>query len=457
MKRLVNHWICGLALVGLIAGGCAPLGRPLNMSNNSSQNDNPQPLSFYATGNEGSQTEQLLIIERSTKVTNNVQTLPPSGGLKVVLYGHKLPMPLKHVDVNATVHGYISTVNIKQEFENPYAQKIEAVYEFKLPEGAGMDDFVITIGKRRIRGIIRERKMAEAIYANAKQLGFLALFLSADQTDTFRQTIANIEPGNNIDVDIHYFQTLHLENGWYEFVFPTASTTKGSSEEQHVPVSLRVDVNAGAPIAELQCPDDAVKKSITPEHWTAQLSPETVFPKEDFKLRYRLANDQRSSDFVSYRDERGGYFTLLLHSPNDSSNLSNVKIDWGAMKVSEIYPNDFTNITAGHAVLIAGRFMGTLPAEIVVTGSEGNQPISFSVPVDSSKADAEKILPKIWASMKIAALTQEAIRTSNLDFITETRKVALDYDVVSPYTAFLAVDASEPTTEGKTITVPAVP
>jgi len=55
------------------------------------------------------------------------------------------------------------------------------------------------------------------------------------------------------------------------------------------------------------------------------------------------------------------------------------------------------------------------------------------------------------------ALTQEAIRTSNLDFITETRKVALDYDVVSPYTAFLAVDASEPTTEGKTITVPAVP
>jgi len=453
MKQMVNYWICGFTVVGLMAGGCT-LSMPGDRNQDFAANHEPQAPGFYAASTESPQTDQIWVIERSAKNANAVPTIPTSGGLKAVVYGHKLPMPLKHMDVNATVHGYLSTVDIKQEFENHYSLKIEAVYEFKLPESAGMDDFVMTIGKRRIRGIIRERKMAEAIYNQAKQLGFLALFLSADRTDTFRQTIANIEPGNNIDVNIHYFQTLHLDDGWYQFVFPTPN---GSSEEQRIPMSLHVDVDAGAPIADLQCPDYAVKKSLTPEHWTAQVSPPTKTPNEDFKLRYRLAKDQSSSDFVSFRDDRGGYFTLLLHSPNSLSNLTNVQINWGAMKVSEMYPNDFTNLPAGRAVLIAGRFMGTLPTEIVVTGTEGNQPVSFSIPVGSSKTDTEKILPKIWASMKIATLTREAVRTSNLDFITETRQVALDYNVISPYTAFLAVDASEPTSESKPVTVPAAP
>jgi len=320
-----------------------------------------------------------------------------------------------------------------------------------------VDDFVMTIGKRRIRATIRERKVAETIYQQAKQLGYLASLLSADHTNTFRHSSANIEPGNSINVDIHYFQTLHFEDGWYEFLFPTQANSKGNLTEQSVSVSFSVDVNAGAPIGDLQCsPQAVVKKSITPEHWVAQLSPQAA-PNEDFKLRYRLAKEQPSSNLMSYRDERGGYFTLLLHPPNGSSALTNVKIDWGAMKVSDIYPSDFTNLPAGRAVLIAGRFMGTVPPAIVVTGTEGNRPVSFSIPADLSKASPEKTLPKIWASMKIAALKLETIRTGDLDVIGQTRQIALDYGLASPFTTFLAVDATEPTKEGTTTTVPAVP
>jgi hypothetical protein len=134
-----------------------------------------------------------------------------------------------------------------------------------------------------------------------------------------------------------------------------------------------------------------------------------------------------------------------------------VKIDWGAMKASDIYPCDFTNLSAGRAVLISGRFIGTIPAGITVTGTEGNQPVSFSIPVDLSKSSAEKALPKIWASMKIAALKLQAIRTGDLDVIGETRQVALDYGLASPFTTFLAVDATEPRKGSETITVPAVP
>ena len=361
------------------------------------------------------------------------------------------------MDVNATVTGYISAVDVRQEFENPYEQKIEAVYVFTLPEEAAVDDFIMTIGKRRIRGIIRERKIAEAIYAQAGHLGYLASLLSTDQTNTFRQTIANIEPGKNIDVDIHYFQALHFEDGWYEFLFPTASNSKGRSNEQSVPVSLSVDVNAGAAIADLECPDHAiVKKSIAPEHWTVQLSPKDGIPNEDFKLRYRLTSGKTPADLMTYRDERGGYFTLLLHPPNDSP-LTNVKIDWGAMQVSEIYSGRFTDLPSGHAVMVAGRFNGTEPAAITVTGTAGNQPVSFSIPVDSIGTSSEKTIPKIWASMKIAKLEREWYGPDIFEYIRKIKQVALDYGLASPFTAFLAVDASETTQDMETITVPAVP
>jgi hypothetical protein len=440
--------------LGLIAGGCsAPY---LRKGDDFARSNTSQAASSFMPGTESS--EEVWIVERPPNLTNTAaQSLPESSSLRAVVHGQERPMPLRHMDVNATVNGYVSTVDVRQEFENPYEQKIEAVYAFTLPQNAAVDDFVVAIGKRRIRAIIRERKLAEAIYRQAKQLGYLASLLSAEHTNTFRQTIANIEPGNSINVDIHYFQTLHFEDGWYEFLFPTLANSKGNSKEQSVPVSFSVDVNAGAPIGDLQCsPQAAVKKSITPEHWIAQLSPQAA-PNEDFKLRYRPAMGQTSSGLMSYRDERGGYFTLLLHPPNDSSALTNVKIDWGAMKVSDIYPSDFTNLPAGRAVLIAGRFMGTVPPAIIVTGTQGNRPVSFTIPVDLSKTSTEKTLPKIWASMKIAALRLQTIRTGDLDVIGETRQIALDYGLASPFTTFLAVDASEPTKEGTTTTVPAVP
>jgi len=456
MKRIVKYLICGLTLAGLIAGGCA-LGPPHSVNGDFARNERLQPANFAPSDAQNFKPDQLWVIERDTNISSAIPASPPLGGLTAVVHGHEHPMPLKSMNVDATMHGYISTVDIKQQFENPYTQKIEAVYEFHLPEQAGVDDFVMTIGSRKIRGIIRERKVAEAIYQQAKQLGFLALLLSTDQTNTFHQTIANIEPGNNIDVDIHYFQTLHFQDGWFEFRFPTTANAKGSSDSQRVPVSFLLDVDAGATIADLQCPDYLTKKSLASEHWIIQSKPEVETPNEDLKLRYRLAKGQSSSDFMSYRDQRGGYFTLLLHPPDYTSTLTNVKVDWGAMKVSEIYPSDFTNLPAGRAVLIAGRFMGTVPPAITVTGTEGNQTVSFSIPVDISKANTEKMLPKVWASMKIATFKQETLRTGDLGFISETKQVALEYGVASPFTPFLAVDASEPTKGDKSMTVPAAP
>src|SRR5213075_312740 len=105
-------------------------------------------------------------------------------------------------------------------FRNPYASKIEAVYVFPLPHNAAVNEFIMTIGDRRIRGIIRERKEAEQIYQEAKHQGYVATLLTEERPNIFTQSVANIEPGKEIDVNVKNFQTLDYMDGWYEFVFP---------------------------------------------------------------------------------------------------------------------------------------------------------------------------------------------------------------------------------------------
>ncbi|MEW6249272.1 MAG: VIT domain-containing protein [Planctomycetota bacterium] len=131
-----------------------------------------------------------------------------------------VPLPLRHTEVSGQVTGFVATVRVEQQYENPFDRPIEAVYVFPLPHDAAVNEFIMTVGERRIRGIIREREQAEQIYAAAKAAGHTAALLTQERPNVFTQSVANIAPGHRIDVEIRYFNTLAYADGWYEFVFP---------------------------------------------------------------------------------------------------------------------------------------------------------------------------------------------------------------------------------------------
>ncbi|MDA1314214.1 MAG: VIT domain-containing protein, partial [Acidobacteria bacterium] len=61
------------------------------------------------------------------------------------------PCPLKHTDVDADISGFLARVTVTQEFENPFEDRIEAVYTFPLPQNAAIDDMTMLIGDRTIK------------------------------------------------------------------------------------------------------------------------------------------------------------------------------------------------------------------------------------------------------------------------------------------------------------------
>ncbi|MCK4293160.1 MAG: VWA domain-containing protein [Planctomycetes bacterium] len=264
----------------------------------------------------------------------------------------EIPLPLKHTDVKGQISGYIATVEVTQEFSNPYDEKIEAVYVFPLPQNAAINEFIMVVGERKIRGIIRERQEAERIYKEARDQGHMASLLTQERPNIFTQKVANIEPGKKIDVNIKYFNTLAYVDGWYEFVFPMvvgprfnppgftdgvgavargkAGISGQKTEVQYLKpgersghdISLTVDINAGVAIEEAACSNHAISKNAAaPEKLTVKLSPLDSIPNKDFVLRYRVAGRKLKSALVVHRDKRGGFFTLMLYPPANLSSL----------------------------------------------------------------------------------------------------------------------------------------
>ena len=128
--------------------------------------------------------------------------------------------PLKHTAVKAEVSGFMSRVTVTQNFENPFAEKIEAVYTFPVPQMAAVDDLTMQIGDRTIKGKIMRREQAAEAYNEAKKMGKIASLLDQERPNVFTQQVANILPGQQIRVTISYVETLKYEDGSYEWTFP---------------------------------------------------------------------------------------------------------------------------------------------------------------------------------------------------------------------------------------------
>ncbi|MHC4628957.1 MAG: VIT domain-containing protein, partial [Planctomycetota bacterium] len=270
----------------------------------------------------------------------------------------KVPLPLKHTDVKGQISGYIATVNVTQQFHNPYDEKIEAVYVFPLPQNAAINEFIMTIGKRRIRGIIRERKQAEQIYREARRQGHVASLLTQERPNIFTQKVANIEPSKQIDVDIKYFNTLAYVDGWYEFVFPMvvgprfnppgftegvgavargkAGISGQKTEVQYLKpgersghdISLAVDIDAGVAIEQLVCSSHVItNSSASRQRKMVKLSSLDSIPNKDFVLRYKVAGKKVKSALVTHSDKRGGFFTLMLYPPENLSYLKRAPME----------------------------------------------------------------------------------------------------------------------------------
>ena len=255
-----------------------------------------------------------------------------SGSFRVVDADRKATVecPLKHTAVKAEVSGFISRVTVTQNFENPFTDKIEAVYIFPLPEMAAVDDLTMQIGDRRIKGTIMRREQASAAYAAAKKLGRVASLLDQERANIFTQQVANILPGQQISVTISYVETLKYEDGSYQWSFPMVVAPRYNTlgdttpAPPHLPegmraghdISLEINLDAGVPIGAVNSTSHEIDvQSINEKRALVKLKDQATIPNKDFLLTYDVAGDTIKDAVLAHHSDRGGFFTLILQPP----------------------------------------------------------------------------------------------------------------------------------------------
>ena len=249
--------------------------------------------------------------------------------------------PLKHTEVTADISGFVTRVTVTQQFHNPYDTFIEAVYTFPLSDRAAVDSMTMAIGDRVIKGDIKKRDEARQIYEQARAAGQTASLLDQERPNIFTQSVANIPPGQNVDITLSYVEYLKYDDGEYEFSFPMtigprympgsltpSGTTQVPDAERvwaDVPpegqraghdIALTVNLDAGVPVksvaSELHDVDIARTGAATAR---VSLKTRKEIPNRDFVLRYAVAGKKIEDAVLVHTDERGGFFTLILQPP----------------------------------------------------------------------------------------------------------------------------------------------
>jgi Ca-activated chloride channel homolog len=293
----------------------------------------------------------VIIALYAPETTVSAQTGDTSGALTVIdaTGKPKSTCPLKHTDVKAEISGFISRVVVTQHFENPFQEKIEAVYTFPLPQNAAVDDMTMMVGDRTVRGKILPREEAQAVYEAAKSGGQVASLLDQERPNIFTQSVANILPGEQVKITISYVETLSYVNGAYEFVFPMvvgpryvpgspkaqsqgagfAPDTKQVLDASRItPKSLPAGMRSGHDIS-LEVALDAgliIDKIDSKTHPTdiqrpdghsarLRLKDNETIPNKDFVFRYDVAGQAIQDALLTHRSDKGGFFTLILQPP----------------------------------------------------------------------------------------------------------------------------------------------
>jgi Ca-activated chloride channel homolog len=275
--------------------------------------------------------------ERLPAVQVQVDGDPGAGTLIVERDDKLMAIPLQHTAVDTLVTGTIAETTVTQLFVNPFDEPIEAIYMFPLPHDAAVDDYWFHVGKRHIHGVMKERAQAKEIYDKARAAGLTAALLEQERPDVFRQSVANVAPGESILVEMHLVHPLEQSDGAYALSFPTvvgphfltgrrAGEVAGQDDAINPPrlpvgtrsghdLSIRVTIDAGIVPADLASKSHRIVTELREDVAVVRLADETTIPNQDFVLKWKLAGERSSAWIMAQRREDEGYFTLTVQPP----------------------------------------------------------------------------------------------------------------------------------------------
>jgi Ca-activated chloride channel family protein len=247
-------------------------------------------------------------------------------------------VPLQHTEVSIDVRGLVSSATVSQVYVNGSDTPVEAVYVFPLPHEAAVYEMEMRVGDRLIRSVVKEREQARQAYQAARAEGKRAALVEQERPNIFTTSLANLMPGDRVEVKLSYVEPLAWQDGRVRLVFPMVVGPRYVPGEVPVPdasnispplrhpgarpghdISLRVRADLGAPLAEVTSPSHEIDWAREERAAVVTLARRATLPNRDFVLELQRdeASQPQTALFLS-PDARGGetHFMLVAYPPS---------------------------------------------------------------------------------------------------------------------------------------------
>ncbi len=275
---------------------------------------------------------------------------PGGGQLTVKMSGREFAVPAQETAVTLDVAGPLIKAVVRQEFINPTAEVIEAVYVFPLPDQASVYAMELLVGERRIVSVVQEKSQARRTYEAAKQSGRRAALVESQRPNLFTTEVANIGPGEKVTVRLEYLDQATYDDGWFALVVPLTFTPRyhpdvcgGSSESAPLPsadaraarllspqfkgehdpdfpqASIDVSLNPGLALSDLLSPSHDLSVQRNGVLWLAGPPSRTVRADRDFILRWRPVDEPLARPALFVEDRPEGRYALLMIVPGSDA------------------------------------------------------------------------------------------------------------------------------------------
>lgn len=247
--------------------------------------------------------------------------------------------PLKKTTVNTTIDGIIADTYVTQTYANEGASPVNASYVFPASTKVTIHGMQMTVGNQRVTATIKEKEEAEEEFEAAKSEGKTASMLSEQRANVFTMDVANIMPGDEVRIELHYTELIMPTDGIYQFVFPTVVGPRyvgpviddcGNREEwtgtPYMPegslpenaYEINVNVTSGVPISALSSSTHDVNINWNEAKTTAKVAladPNDYAGNRDFVLDYKLTGDTIQTGLLMDRNENENVFMLMIQPP----------------------------------------------------------------------------------------------------------------------------------------------
>ncbi len=246
--------------------------------------------------------------------------------------------PLKKTNVIADINGMIAEIHVRQSYSNEGKSPINACYVFPASTKVTVHGMQMQIGDQLITAKIKEKEEAKEEFETAKEEGKSASLLSEERPNVFTMNIANIMPGDDVSIDLHYTELITPTDGIYQFVYPTVVGPRyvgpviddcGTREEwtatPYMPqgsepkdsYDIHVNVSAAVPITELisSSHEIAVQWEEKTKAVVSLSDASDYAGNRDFILDYKMTGQDISTGMMLNTGENENFFMLMVQPP----------------------------------------------------------------------------------------------------------------------------------------------